>query len=62
MGVRLLGFLGCVTVLVLVEGSVLRAEDQVVHCAETKVKGAIELTLLLTLGRCYLRHNIEDAF
>ena len=35
--------------LVLVEGSVLRAEDQVVHCAETKVKGTIELTLLLTL-------------
>ena len=45
MYVRLLSFLCCATALVLVEGSVLRAEDQVVQCGETKVKGAIELAL-----------------
>ena len=37
----LVGFLFCVAALAPGEGSALRAGDQIVQCAKTKVKGAV---------------------
>ena len=54
MNVRLRSFLCCVTALLLVEGSVVRAEDQVVQCAETKVKGAMATTGTMVLSKEFL--------